>query len=449
ELLEQLDEIKRAEEEADRRRTSWARRDKMNAIAATIIVHVVVFFLLGLVVKSVPRDAPPSIVANAAQAEPEQVIDQTKIQRTTVATASASSSAMPNIVSASASSAFNMSDLSLDNLGTFAADAGVTFSPSMELSVATSDQSMMMFGEKMEGEVLGVVLDVSGSMAEYLPHVIREVDRNFKNAPIVYVNNALIRGSRNESEIRPIVPEQVIAHDKDGIRTPYWFLWHDLPRKAPQRYVDRLIKTFKERPNSFLAVGGDNRVGSAIDFLVTQKIDTLYIFSDYEDFVDEEIAREIGQRLGRAKVKTYVQPAEKSTEWLDIVSTKIARRSMGREMPPLVTLMRGDDEPTPFLTKKEDPMANIDATPATPRDNEIGTEFYDWKPRKDWQELHRLSEPEYDAVFYGPEAYAAIHLKDKDGKYIQHPIIFHYHSWKEDPSHPDKRFRRRTRKFLR
>lgn len=47
-----------------------------------------------------------------------------------------------------------------------------------------------------------------------------------------------------------------------------------------------------------------------------EKIDALYIFSDFEDFVDEDIAAEIGQKLGRRKIRTYVQPAEKTTEFL-------------------------------------------------------------------------------------------------------------------------------------
>ena len=139
----------------------------------------------------------------------------------------------------------------------------------------------MMFGQPMEGNVLGVVLDVSGSMAEYLPAVVREVDKNFKDAPVVYVRNMLVRAGResDNEEIRLIIPEEVKPYYELEIggrtRSPFWFLWHDLPRKAPQRYVDRLIETYKTRPNQFISVGSDwghrGRVVEAVSFLLDRR----------------------------------------------------------------------------------------------------------------------------------------------------------------------------------
>jgi uncharacterized protein with von Willebrand factor type A (vWA) domain len=49
------------------------------------------------------------------------------------------------------------------------------FNPSMSLGMTTATKSKMMFGQtmEMEGEVLGVILDVSGSMADYSRNLLQ------------------------------------------------------------------------------------------------------------------------------------------------------------------------------------------------------------------------------------------------------------------------------------
>ncbi|MDF1658385.1 MAG: hypothetical protein P1U58_12295, partial [Verrucomicrobiales bacterium] len=92
---------------------------------------------------------------------------------------------------------------------------------------------------------------------------------------------------------------------------------------------------------------------------------------------------------------------------------------------------------------------DIDYKFATPRPEITSKEFYGFRPSKGWTEIHRIVEPEYEAVFYGPQARAYIFLKDNDGNFIQNPVRFHYHSWKHIPEAPDPRARTRQRKFLR
>src|SRR5690606_17803021 len=189
--------------------------------------------------------------------------------------------------------------------------------------------------------------DVSGSMAEFLPAVVREVDKSFKDSPVVYVRNMLLNRQNRDGEVSSIIPEEVVPIDPvHKTRTPYWFLWHDLPRKAPQRYVDRLIETFKTRPNQFITVGTWEGAGTdaAINFLLEQKVDSLYIFSDFEDFVDEDIAAQLGQVLGRRKIRPYLQPAEKGTEFLDVMTKRVSNKTRGRQLPSLVSLLRGNEE---------------------------------------------------------------------------------------------------------
>ncbi len=452
ELRAEAEFIHQAEEESERKRESSMKRDRLNAVAMTAVLHVLIFFALIKVVTEGRRTAPPQIVASTSPENTDAEITTETLKRPTQTSAS-SSSAMSDIVSVEAVSSFSLSNVKVDTAASMSlGDTGIDFAPSMDMGVATSGESKMMFGQKMEGDVLGVILDVSGSMAEYLPYVVREVDKNFKDAPIVYVNDVVVRTRAKEQNVRLIIPDEVKPYNEDRTWTPYWFLWHDLPRKAPQRYVDRLIETFKTRPNQFLAVSGSgSKLTDAIDFLVEQKIDSLYIFSDYEDFVNEDLAKEIGQNLGRRKIRTYVQPAKKSTENLAIMANKIARRTLGRQMPTLVSIMAPpDDVPKPLtLSKPKDMLADAPVEYATPRKEMIGKEFFDFRPSTAMTEIGRISEPEYDAVFYGPQARAAIFLKNEKGEYIQKPIEFNYHSWKRIPDEKaPSGFRTRHRKFV-
>ncbi len=473
---EELEVLRAAEEEVRARREKTTRRDKFNSLTITVLIHVVLFMALTFVATQSPPRVPPAIVASSAPANNSEVpeLNNVKMEQT-VAGATTASTTEVNIVSSNASSAFSMSnveapmtDMASDTAaeGSRAAMSGVGgvgFNPSVTLGMSTSTTSKMMFGQTMEmkGEVLGVILDVSGSMAEYLPVVVKEVDKNFVNSPIVYVRNTVMTEQDREGEVRLIRPEDVIPyHPELKTRTPYWFLWNDLPRKAPQRYVDRLIETFKTRPNQFLTTGRGwegSSVIKAVEFLIEQNMDGLYIFSDFEDFADENIAAELGQKLGRRKIRTYLQPAEKGTEFLDVLTKKIANKTLGRQLPSLVSLIRGGekDAEVSSLTKTSvkqqlEELAKMDIHLATPRDTiETNIPNHGFKVDKSWKEIHRLSEPEYDAVFYGPQARVAIFLKDANGKYIQDPITFFYYAEKEIPDHPDPRFRWRARKFLR
>ena len=455
----EIDALREAEEESKRQVEASIRRDKMNSVIITVLIHVVIFVGLMLVATKIPPNVPPQIVATAASQPQEEAIDNTKLQKPTVEPTSAVNSAVADIVSVSAVSNFSVSNIDVE-VSDVAVETGLMFNPSMSLGMPSSTDSKMMFGEPMEGNVLGVILDVSGSMAEFLPAVIREVDKSFQDAPVVYVRNMLVKMNKEDEmdEIRLIVPEEVIPHNLElKTRTPYWFLWNDLPRKAPQRYVDRLIETFKTRPNQFISAGGNwnrnqSRVVESINFLLEQKVDSIYIFSDFEDFVDEDAAADIGSRLGRQKIRTYLQPAQATTEFLDIMTNKVANKTLGRRMPSLVSILNGpaDDKPVSLMVPKDEepPTSNANVTYAKPRPEPVGGGWFADKPGANWVEIHRLSEPEYDAVFYGPEARVRIYLKDQEGKYIQNPIEFYYHTWKEIPDHPDPRYRRRRRTFV-
>ncbi|MCC6881086.1 MAG: tetratricopeptide repeat protein [Verrucomicrobiales bacterium] len=446
--------------ESERALARAKTRDKFASLTLTLLIHAGLFLFLGLVVFTVQMDVPPSLVAIAVPADSVEKVQQKTLQKSQLRESSARP--MSDIVTADAMSNLSMPMVPNSNgafNGTMTVPTeGMDFSPSMSFGEASmSGDSKMMFGQKLDGRVLGVVLDVSGSMAEYLPAVVREVDKNFKNAPIVYVNHAGVLGKGKDTEIYGIVPDEVRpSWPKEwgkGTISPYWFLWGDLPRKAEQHYVDRLIKTFKTRPNMFIARRGQNLVGAAAEFLIQQKVDSLYIFSDFEDFVDPEIADVLGQKLGRSKVKTYVQPAAARTEHLRTMSKELCDRSLGREMPPLTSILRPDDrKPIAVEVVKTVEVPGVQyATPRTEMKGQHVIEHW-WRYQDDATRfkdiLHVAKYPNFDIVIRGPEARADLYLKNKDG-YLQSPVTFGYHSYNPYKDEKDGRMYYPRRKCLR
>lgn len=448
-----LEELHQMEAISEAKHARALKRDRFNSVVLTFFLHVALFVGLAFIVTSLPEMKAPQIVAMAGPVTEEDTLDPKQVTKPQPRQTSSAAAITPKIVTVEAFSSVSLSNMDLQ-VSSPRADFGVTYSPSFDMGMP-SGASMMLFGEKLleDGETLGVILDVSGSMAEYLPRVIREIDRNFPKAPIVYVHNALIRGGGAEVEVRTIVEEEVVPYYEDRTHTPYWFIWYDLPRKAPQPAVDRLLEFFKKRPNSFITVGGYNRIEAAADFLIKQKVDGIYVFSDFEDFVDPELVLAMGQRAGSASVKGFVQPAQQETEYLKVMTQRFANRSKGRELAPLQRIP--EEEPKGLLAALDDDTSmnpetveeKLGVKYAKPRAEMAGTTFYEFRPAQDWFEVARLEEPEYDVVFYGPEARGEIFLKSPEG-YIQYPITFGYHSWK-DVQAEDPQVRYRRRKFLR
>ncbi|MEM8955312.1 MAG: hypothetical protein AAGD22_14255 [Verrucomicrobiota bacterium] len=426
------DPIKTLQDEAALKRKKDLRTAKVKSLFATGLLHVAAILLLSLVVIAVPKMNPPEIVAVAAPSMEMPTPETKKVEMPTQKKTETSAAVMPNIINS-----LNISEVSIPSVRNApevdAAVFGASFTPSLSFGPAGDVGQPMLFGEPIEGKTLGVILDVSGSMSEFLPKVIREIDRNFEKASVVFVNDAIMRTSDGaDTEIRPIATDDVIPF-ADGLRTPYWFLWHDLPKKASQAAVDRLIEIFKTRQNSYLAVGGRDRVSAAMNHLRGLGIDALYVFSDFKDFVDEDAAVENARELSKAGIKTYVQPAQTETEYLELVSRKIVDRTDGKRMPPLISLdIPDEEEPAPLLAAVSDPVeVKVEGVNyATPRPERVGTEWYEYRsPGKNFEVIEVVEHPNFDLVLYGPEARADIFLKSDEG-YIMRPIRFWWHSRK-------------------
>lgn len=460
-----FEHIHEAEEESKRRYQAAIARDRINSVIVTVLVHVAIVLALGLVIQKVPRRVPPQIVASSSAETNDPALEKQKMQKNTLKATNPSETSAANIVSVPTTSAISMTSLDTITGTDIPVETGMTFQPSMSMGMPSSSNSMMMFGQPMEGETLGVIFDLSDSMAEWLPLVIKEVDRNFTDTPIVFIRNPEVvkhNPKRVDIEVRPVVKEEVVPHRmKDGSWTPFRFLWTHLPKKAPQRSVDRIINTMRSRLNLFIVVGRGDALGEAMKFLAKEQCDSLYVFSDFANDMDPEAALAHGRNMAQQKVRVYIHPPRPPnddmiamhTERLGVATQKIAERSKGRALKPLDLIINPpSDEPKPIMVERptENKLPEISGVSyARPREEIYGKDHYHVRPHKGWTELGRHDCPEFTAVFYGPQAKAYIYMKNRDGQYIQRPITFGYHSRKYHPEIEDPRFRWKTRKFLR
>ncbi len=412
--------------ELERQVAIGKRNDKIKAVTTSIALTAGLLLLMSLVVMSLPQPPAPEIVAVAQSSAPSNDMRTKKLDKPQVKPQQVTQPAPSmDIVTAFDSSSVAMASSSQPSTFGIGASAGVDFGASMSFGMGAGVGQGMLFGQPMEGKVLGVILDVSGSMAEFLPQVIREIDRNFSKSPIVYVRSATIEQPVSDAVVQRILPEEFVP-TRNGKSTEYGFFWWDLPRKATPDAVERLRSMIKTRENGFLAVGRRDPVAAAVDFLISQKIDSLYLFSDFVDPVLEDPGSELAKRLRRAGVKVYAQSPSTVTEYGKVVSQEMCKSTRGRMLPPLEDL-RGTVGPDPVVDMAvvEYAAARDTMLPPSPRPF-----WMDRPPHGDREEIGRVSRREFDVVFYGPDAVALIYLKNEEGRYIRTPIRFVYQSGK-------------------
>lgn len=326
---------RRADAAAENLRRSRAG-DSFKAIALTAVAHAGVIIAVGAMAISAPYVVPPGGSAHASVPSGAMKEDLTKLSRTLNRRA-AEDHGIARLVASQhradvtmASSEAEASPLPAAMLGTG------SFEPSVQFPEGR-DAGITLFGTPLEAKVLGVIADVSGSAAELLPSVIREVDQHAGQSPVVFVNHTILRefAEGEATALTPVVATDV-APSREGLPTPYTFLWGELPRVAGPSSMDQVIEIFKTRPDCHLAVGGENRIAAAFDYLISQKVDAIYIYSDFEDYTDLAAAQAWGQKLVAAKVRVYVQPVSRRTESLELIASQMVKPSQGRELPPLV-----------------------------------------------------------------------------------------------------------------
>jgi len=183
-----------------------------------------------------------------------------------------------------------------------------------------------LFGNKLESASLGVILDVSGSAHPFLPTVLKEINKNYGDAPTVLVFGC---GFGNEETLKKAKVTIPLFRDIPDLSAkpapkpvakpapapaakpaPTQFETYGQILRAYQNkgspmpgYLDRMRKR-----DDVWYVEGLPRLSTRLAFekLIEQKVDTIYWFADFKDYVHEASAADIAQKLKRNGIKVII-----------------------------------------------------------------------------------------------------------------------------------------------
>ncbi len=194
-------------------------------------------------------------------------------------------------------------------------------------------QPLSMFGREIKAKRLALVLDVSSSMAPYLPRVIEEVDKVAKGSVII-----LFPGCGLDSPPPRGIPGKEIFRTSGQEFERFWrsggMTSYDDARKFKFSSNDpipneSIFKILSRRPQTYFI----HYVGIGYTWLAllsdhVRQADALYWFSDFQDnadFTQVEIVRENLKRRGQ---KLYIQPYQRGYAF-DLVKSQLVDPSGG------------------------------------------------------------------------------------------------------------------------
>ncbi len=208
--------------------------------------------------------------------------------------------------------------------------SGITFTP------------LSMFGKKIAGRRIAVVMDVSKSMTPYLEDVVKELDRVAAGSPVIlYYGCGLLRAG--DDKIDETVQRTQM---KDFER--FWRIWQgnamlgfsgvDLKKitfpakeKIP---LEDLYRFFARRNNTwFLDYNGMDFAWTALLCQEIRNADALYWFSDFEDNVDERQMKVVLDNLLVRRQRLYIHPQTHGSSF-EQVKASIVEPSGGDVVEP-------------------------------------------------------------------------------------------------------------------
>lgn len=200
-----------------------------------------------------------------------------------------------------------------------------------------------LFGAVVGNKKLGVVVDISGSMQDYLEAVLKEVLTNFPMAEVVLIEgcgmeeiNAMSpdpglprrptgRKKRPRREVgAPAVPTRVVElNSREGQNTPAVGSWGGLRQRYP-----RLYETLLGRAGTWVVVGDDAPVATrlAMERLASDHVQAIYWFSDFQDSVEPREGEKAAQIIVDHKIEMYLHPMDglkNIRSWAEKVGAKV------------------------------------------------------------------------------------------------------------------------------
>lgn len=204
-------------------------------------------------------------------------------------------------------------------------------------------KGLIVFGTTLNVRSIGVVLDVSGSMTKHLPKVIHELDRVAKGSPVVLHVGCGISKNKTRPNIDAVVSKMRGGGNEDSFKR-FWYLYQDPfyreAKKDSRLSIDftrplpvpEVYEVFAKRQNTFYNdPEGPRSTADAILAREFDKVDAIYWFADFQDNIDEEMAREILKTLKRRKQKLYMH-ASVEGQYFRVARDMICLPSGGKQI---------------------------------------------------------------------------------------------------------------------
>jgi hypothetical protein len=193
-------------------------------------------------------------------------------------------------------------------------------------------QPLSMFGREIKAKRLALILDVSSSMAPFLPRVIEEVDKVARGSIVV-----LYFGCGLDAPPRGGLDGEELYRTSGGEFERFWRLEGATlaeGRKfkfSPSDPIKResIYRLLSRRPQTWFI----HNIGLGYTWLAllseqVRQADALYWFSDFQDHVDFQQILTVKENLLRRKQKLYIQPYQHGTSF-DLVKSQLVEPSGG------------------------------------------------------------------------------------------------------------------------
>jgi hypothetical protein len=188
-------------------------------------------------------------------------------------------------------------------------------------------QPLSMFGREIKAKRLALVLDVSSSMAPFLPRVIEEVDKVAKGSVIV-----LYPGCGLDSPPNKGLPGKEIYRTSGPEFERFWRMGGMASLEEARKFKfsrsdpipsESIYNILSKRPQThFIHYVGIGYTWLALLSDHVRQADALYWFSDFQDHVDFQQLDIVRDNLLRRKQKLYIQPYQHGSAF-DLIKSQL------------------------------------------------------------------------------------------------------------------------------
>jgi hypothetical protein len=188
-------------------------------------------------------------------------------------------------------------------------------------------QPLSMFGREIRAKRLALILDVSSSMAPFLPRVIEEVDKVAKGSVIVLypgcgLDSPPNKGLTGKEIYRTNGPEFERFWRMGGMASLEEARKFKFSRSDPIP-SESVYAVLSKRPQThFIHYVGIGYTWLALLSDHVRQADALYWFSDFQDHVDFQQLDIVRENLLRRKQKLYIQPYQHGSAF-DLIKSQL------------------------------------------------------------------------------------------------------------------------------